>query len=343
MVLLVTTPTILSALDAVPAAARETLDLPESPALDGPISHEQLIALARWYTRGNAGQAANTTRKQERREGDKKEGSNADDDRLLSSEEQGRFNAAAAYTLNSLLRGTKIYIPPPPPKPEPSPEYLALKARLQAAAEADAYNRMLYPTHSKTPQPEPIFSSSNVAALQDEASAIAEYDPLTPSLVLNIFLSILLTGFSSYWALSNYRTPGFLTFATKRGSALASGVGTASQPVRVLVSLFAGLFIGIAEVVLYAIYWRKVDDARKRERKLKEKKEVIGPVGDGGESQPEKAVDIGNQSQAEKEEIWGRGVNGGMRRRVRERWEERERDKGKNSDEQKAARLMDIL
>ncbi|KAL1865609.1 hypothetical protein Plec18167_009330 [Paecilomyces lecythidis] len=330
MVLLVTTPTILSALDAVPAACRETLDLPKSPALDGPISHEQLIVLARWYTRGNGGQASNTT---ERRGGDEKEGSNADDDKPLSSNEQGKFNAAAPYTLNSLLRKTKIYIAPPPPKPEPSPEYLALKARLQAAAEADAYNRMLYPTASRTPQPEPIFSSSNVAALQDESSAIADYDPLTPSLVLNIFLSILLTGFSSYWALSNYRTPGFLTFATKRGSALASGVGTASQPVRVLISLFAGLFIGIAEVVLYAIYLRKVEDARKRERKLKEKKEVIGRVGDGGESQPEKAVDGGSQSQAEKEEIWGRGVNGGMRRRVREKWEEREKDKEKSSDE----------
>lgn len=119
MVLLVTTPTILSALDAVPAACRETFDLPKSPALDGPISHEQLIALARWYTRRNGGRASNTTRKEERREGDEKEGSNADDDKPLSSNEQGKFNAAAPYTLNSLLRGTKIYIPPPPPKPEP--------------------------------------------------------------------------------------------------------------------------------------------------------------------------------------------------------------------------------
>ncbi|KAJ9206258.1 hypothetical protein DTO021D3_4895 [Paecilomyces variotii] len=334
MVLLVTTPTILSALEAVPSACRETLDLPKSPALVGPISHEQLIALARWYTRGDGEQMPKTTREEE--EEDKKEGSNAEEDgKPPSSQEQGRFNfnPAAAYTLNSLLRGTKIYIPPPPPKPAPSPEYLALKARLQAAAEADAYNRMLYSISSKTPQPEPIFSSSNVTALQDDTSANTDYDPLTPSLVLNIFLSILLTGFSSYWALSNYRTPGFLTFATKRGSGFASGVGTASQPVRVLVSLFAGLFIGIAEVVLYAIYLRKVDDARKRERKVQEKKELVGPVEEGAKPQPEKTVDVG--SQMEKEEIWGRGVNGGMRRRVRERWEEREKDKEKDSDEQR--------
>jgi hypothetical protein len=102
----------------------------------------------------------------------------------------------------------------------------------------------------------------------------------------------------------------------------------------VLVSLFAGLFVGIAEVILYSIYLQKVDDARKRERKIKEKKEIIGPVGEEEEVQPEKAISVG--SQVEKEEIWGRGVNGGVRRRVRERWEEREKGKEKDVGEREA-------
>lgn len=114
MVLLVTTPTILSALEAVPSASREALNLPNSPVLDSPISHEQLIALARWYTRAELRQKPKQNGKAKgKEEGDEQ------DKKSLNSEEQGTFNPTATYTLNSLLRGTKVYVPPAPPKPEP--------------------------------------------------------------------------------------------------------------------------------------------------------------------------------------------------------------------------------
>lgn len=85
--------------------------------------------------------------------------------------------------------------------------------------------------------------------------------------------------------------------------------------------MLAGLVVGVAEVVLYAAYLSKMGRAKKKEKRKVEKKTVIGELGAGLAN---KAVDlepvkVGNQ---EKEEIWGKGVNGGARRRVRERWKE---------------------
>lgn len=85
MVLLVVTPRILSALEAIPTSRRKDLNLPESLDLNA-ISHEQLIELSRYHKSLQKG--------------------NYDDHK-------------APTTLNSLLRGTKVYVPPPPKKPEP--------------------------------------------------------------------------------------------------------------------------------------------------------------------------------------------------------------------------------
>lgn len=97
-----------------------------------------------------------------------------------------------------------------------------------------------------------------------------------------------------------------------------------SEPVRVLVSLVAAVVVGVAEVVIYAVYLGKISQARDRERKVKERKVVYESEKVGG----------GERHEGEKEEeIWGRGVNGGLRRRVRERWEEREKERVKDGDD----------
>ena len=88
MVLLVTTDRILAALDTVPASRREQLNLPATLETNGPIAHEQLIRLSRY----------------------------------LQTDPESEYKDATASSpsiLNSLLRGTKVYVPPPPPKPEP--------------------------------------------------------------------------------------------------------------------------------------------------------------------------------------------------------------------------------
>ncbi|KAF9891733.1 hypothetical protein FE257_003214 [Aspergillus nanangensis] len=303
MVLLITTTRILSALEAIPVSLRKDLDLPH-PSLDTPISHAQVIRLAQHFRHGPP---------------DKE------------------------MTLNSLLRGTKVYVAPPPPKPAPSPEYLALKARLLAATEADAYNRMTLPGAHAPHGPSPVFATSipMLSAIND--TAVDETtEILTPSLVLNIFLSVLLTGFSVYWALTSIATPELLISSIAslwRGSrsspAGQTGSRGASEPVRVLLSLFAALGVGVAEVLIYAIYWKKVADARVKEKKVRERKEVLESdvLGAGGSETKEdglektRSVTIGG----EKEEIWGRGPNGGLRRRVRERWEE---EKGQDEHKQ---------
>lgn len=107
-----------------------------------------------------------------------------------------------------------------------------------------------------------------------------------------------------------------------------------SEPVRVLLSLGVAVVIGVAEVVIYAIYLKKIEYARRKERRLRERKEVVGSEQLGGcrdgadekTDTDEKMLKVDGQNQ---EEIWGRGANGGVRRRVRERWEEKEKNENR--------------
>ncbi|KAH8692989.1 endoplasmic reticulum-based factor for assembly of V-ATPase-domain-containing protein, partial [Talaromyces proteolyticus] len=281
MVLLVTTPTIVAALQDLSPSARDELQLPQPPPeIGSPISHENVLALAR----------------------------------ALSSHTEP--TTSPSYTLNTLLRGTEVYIPPAPAKPEPTPEYLALKARLQTLADEQAYNRLLSPPRANTYAPSPVFAPSTEELLH-QAEEAADNDPLSPSLVLNIFMSVLLCGFATFWALKNFQTPSFFRFGhnNKPVAGTTTQVGPNSkEPVFVLISLFVGLVVGVAEVAVYAAYWRKVREAKAKEKGIKERKEIIQPTEDSQDG----PVDRGD---GEKEEIWGKGVNGGVRRRVRERWE----------------------
>lgn len=191
------------------------------------------------------------------------------------------------YTLNSLLRGTRVYTQPPAPKPKPSPEYVALMARLRVEQEQRDYKAMLarqaYEEHRALLGQDP-----------DE-----EKDDISPSLVLNMLLSVVMCAGAAFYMTKWWPNDG----------------------VRVLVSLATGIVVGVAEVTVYAGYLRKVDESRRKERKLREKKEVIGEY-----KGPEDAIDAWGSKEdgslvGEKTEIWGRGVNGGVRRRVREKWE----------------------
>ncbi|KAL3485219.1 endoplasmic reticulum-based factor for assembly of V-ATPase-domain-containing protein [Aspergillus germanicus] len=325
MVRLIATPRILSALEAITPSSREQLNVPDTLNLGNPISHDQIIRISRYFRDKHSCKDVSIPTKNEDR----------------------------SFDLDSLLRGTRLYIPPPPPKPEPSPEYLALKARLLAAAESDAYNRMLqpHPAHAanNTLSPSPdIFASSTpiLAALHEtnsNSNPDSEYnDPLTPSLVLNIFLSVLITGFSVYWALTSFQTPEVLVSAIvsmwspSAGASNHVGGRGASEPIRVLLSLFAALAVGVAEVAIYAIYLGKVEQARKKENKMKERKSVIQKEevrAKGKDMNDETPIPVPVPDKNDEDIIWGRGPNGGVRRRVREKWEEGEK---KDKDEDNA-------
>ncbi|KAI2792945.1 hypothetical protein POX_b02989 [Penicillium oxalicum] len=291
MVLLTVTSRIVIALETIPPSQRTELNLPVSARVGESISHEELLRLSKHL------QHDATYRES------------------LSTVQ------SPSTVLNTLLRGTTVYIPPPPKKPEPSPEYLASKARLLAEAERAAYQRLLNPAHTI----DPSFTDPHAS------STDASEDPLTLSLIFNIFLSVLITGFSVYWALTKFRMPVILAqlFSTWTGPGLEGGQavsGGASDAVRILVSFFAALAVAVAEAFLYGAYLEKVSRARAKERRMKERKVVIGPVGDEGTEDSAAAADAASVTVEQKEEIWGKGVNGGARRRVREKWE-KERDK----------------
>jgi hypothetical protein len=91
MVLLTATDRIVTALAAVPDSQRSELNLPATLQLHEPITHEQLLRLAKHLQNDAAYQSSTTT-----------------------ADEYSRTTV-----LNTLLHGTKVYIPPPPKKPEP--------------------------------------------------------------------------------------------------------------------------------------------------------------------------------------------------------------------------------
>lgn len=163
------------------------------------------------------------------------------------------------------------------------------------------------------------------------SSPDATEDTLTPSLVFNIFLSVVITGFSVYWALTKFTMPAILarTFTSWTGPGAEEdgreATGGASDAVRVLISFFAALSVAVAEAFLYGAYLEKVSRARAKEKRVKERKTFVGVV--EGEKEGDEGGDVSvDMDVDQKEEIWGKGVNGGVRRRVRENWE-KEKDK----------------
>jgi TMEM199 family protein len=186
-------------------------------------------------------------------------------------------------SLNTLLHGANPYTPPPPPTSAKSPGYITLMARLKAEQEQREYRSLV----------------SNQIADETADRETREKDDISPSLVVNILLSIVMCAAAVFVMTRYWRNDGL----------------------RVLVSLGTGLVVGIAEVGMYAIYLRKVRVSKEKERAKRGKKFILEREEIGGKVMEGVTKGMGDGSTGEKEEIWGRGVNGGMRRRVREKWE----------------------
>lgn len=186
------------------------------------------------------------------------------------------------YTLDTLLRGSSVYIAPPPRKPEKSPEYVALMDRLRKEQEMREYRALV------------ARSQGTEGANEDD-----DKDDVTPSLVFNILLSVVMCG-AAMFVMTRWWT---------------------NDAARVLVSMLFAIVVGIAEVVVYAGYLRNVKRNKAKEQAKMERKVVIGEYTGDGDEQRLTLVE-------EKEEIWGRGKHGGMRRRVREKWEKDQAAKG---------------
>ncbi|KAF2232811.1 hypothetical protein EV356DRAFT_525005 [Viridothelium virens] len=197
----------------------------EAPEVGNPISHGQLIDIARHLKK--------------------------------HYQESDEETANVSYHLDELLRGAKLYVPPPPPKKEPSDEYKALMSRLREEEEARKYERMLNPP----PKMETFaqrYSNSPHAHLFPSTEKVEE-DEVTYAdvnrqlaLIINVLVSIIACSFTIWMAARHW-----------------------SVPSRLALSLSGSGVVAVAEVVIYSGYIRRVKDAKDREKKKVEQKEVL--------------------------------------------------------------------
>ncbi|KAI9712409.1 MAG: hypothetical protein M1820_001622 [Bogoriella megaspora] len=163
-----------------------------------------------------------------------------------------------AYHLEDLLRGARIYTPAPAPKKEPSNEYKALMARLREEEEARQYERMLNPPlkpetfaerFANSPHAH-LFPSDHIQEEDDEATYADVNRQL--ALIINVLVSIIACSFAIWIAARHW-----------------------SVPPRLALSLSGSGIVAIAEVAIYSGYIKKVQDAKQKEKKKMEKKEVF--------------------------------------------------------------------
>jgi len=182
------------------------------------------------------------------------------------------------FSLEGLLRGANVYIPPPPPKPEPSAEYKALMARLRREEEERTYQRMM-----KQPSRTDNFSQQ-VPGAASRAHAFAEVNrPMREAdngddevtlgdvqkqvmVIFNFLVSIVGVA-ATIWIASRWWTVTARIFLTLAGSIL----------------------VLVAEVAVYSGYVWRMTEAKASRKEPEEIKEVmqtwvLGEDGSGGKS-----------------------------------------------------------
>jgi uncharacterized membrane protein len=205
------------------------------------------------------------------------------------------------YTLEQLLRGASVYIPPPPPKPEPSPEYKALMARLRRQEEARSYERMMNPTpkletfKDRFPSSAAAFAEVNrptsASDIGDEDIAMEEVHKQV-TLIINFLVSIAGVA-GTLWVTARWW----------------------SLPARLFLTLGGSILVAIAEVVVYNAYLWKMDEGRKKHGKVKEVREVV-------ESWTVSKIDEEDEKTIllkEKDDTGIKSANGGLNKRSRHR------------------------
>ncbi|KAH5374499.1 hypothetical protein HBI55_024880 [Parastagonospora nodorum] len=277
MVLLTMTPGIVRALARAEEASPDDfakLQRPEDPTLadskpGNPISHSQLIDLSKLLKKLPSDELPSQD------EDTQKNKSN--DDSITANEPSNTSTdtMSTPITLSSLLAHTKIYTPPPAPAPEKSPQYTALMARLRAAEEARTYEKMLHPPPTRESFTQrfpsaPIFASHSTPAESEEDELTYDEVHRQIILIINILISIVCVA-CFVWVAARHWSVG-----KRLGLSLASSLGVA-----------------VAEVAVYGGYVRKVKEAKAREKKKPEIKEIVRSwVLDKGEEK-ESVIDEG--------------------------------------------------
>jgi len=187
MVLLTITPAAKTAIDLYNALREDEHAIPQKPeepslaepAVDDPVTHGQLIAIAHFL--------------QER-------GQKLPDLPTACKTEPAR--------LDLLLKGSKIYTPPPKPKPESSSEYVALMARLRGEEEERAYERMINPPLPVETYSQRFPSASPAFAIKDEEDEVMYADVNRQlALIINVLVSIIACSIAIWIAARHWSVP----------------------------------------------------------------------------------------------------------------------------------------
>ncbi|KAI5814954.1 endoplasmic reticulum-based factor for assembly of V-ATPase-domain-containing protein [Pyronema omphalodes] len=143
---------------------------------------------------------------------------------------QSLLPQSSDYSYARLLRGSSVYIPPPPPPPPKSPEYIALMKRLRKEMEEREYR-------SLTAEAEEVVEDE--MTWKEVQSQIA--------VIFNVMLSVFATA-AAVWKVA----------------------GGWDVPERLAVAFGAAILVGVAEVVLFMGYVRRLDQGKKVEGKKKD-------------------------------------------------------------------------
>ncbi|CAJ2509306.1 Uu.00g143320.m01.CDS01 [Anthostomella pinea] len=166
-------------------------------------------------------------------------------------------------TLEGLLGGASIYVPPPPQKPEPTNEYKALMARLRRDEEERSYQRMLQKAHPRESFAErfpraPMAHSFAEVNKPSKASDLGDDDiefgdvQKQITLIINFLVSIFGCA-AALWKLAQW------------------------WPVsaRLFLSLGGAIVVAIAEVAVYSAWTWRMGEGSKKQEKMAEVKDIV--------------------------------------------------------------------
>ncbi|KAK3290610.1 endoplasmic reticulum-based factor for assembly of V-ATPase-domain-containing protein [Chaetomium fimeti] len=168
------------------------------------------------------------------------------------------------YTLEELLKGSKVYVPPPAPKSEPSDDYKALMARLRREQEQREYERMANPLPPMETFSQRYPNGANMAQAfaavnrptneADMGDDDVTYNDVHRQLMLILnFVASILGVAATLWIVARWW----------------------STPARLFLTMGGSLLVGIAEIAVYSGYVWHLGQADKKDKTLKEVKEVL--------------------------------------------------------------------
>ncbi|KAM0143924.1 hypothetical protein ACHAPC_005655 [Botrytis cinerea] len=204
---------------------------------------------------------------------DPKDGNPISHGQIIDLSRNLRKHNLSPLTLELLLRGSHVYVSPPVPKTEPTSEYKALMARLRREEEARAYERMTNPPPPMETfaQRFPSTSAAHAFTANFPEAGNTEDDDVTYAdidrqiaVIFNVIVSIIACAFGLWMAARWWSTPA-----------------------RLALSMSGSLLVGIAEVVVYMGYIRRVGEAKGQAKKLQEVKKVMKTWVVGGDAMDE--------------------------------------------------------